>query len=163
MLRSILKGLTLTESIVATAAYALVAALLMVDVIGREVFSSAVLGLQQIAVYGAIIAGFLGLTLATTDNSHLRPEFLDFLAGRHGHEVARVGDVLSAVFFFAGSYVAWTFVQTSMDSGDKAPVLYFALWPLQLIIPYAFGSAGVKHLIFAIRPDLKIYSDKPAG
>ncbi|WP_204113126.1 TRAP transporter small permease [Shimia biformata] len=163
MLRTVLKGLTLSESIVATAAYALVAALLMVDVIGREVFSTAFLGLQQLAVYGAIVAGFLGLTLATSDNSHLRPEFLDFIAGRHGAIVTRIGDVFSAVFFFAGAYIAWTFVQISMDSGDKAPVLYFLLWPLQLIIPYAFASAGLKHLIFALRPALKVYSDKPAG
>lgn len=163
MLRSVLKGLTLTESIVATVAYALVAALLMVDVIGREVFASALLGIQQLAVYGAIVAGFLGLTLATSDNSHLRPEFLDFLAGGHGALVARFGDLLSATFYFAGTYVSWTFVQVSMDSGDKAPVLYFLLWPLQLVIPYAFASAGLKHLIFALRPALKPRSDTPTG
>lgn len=163
MMKSVLKGLTLTESIVATIAYGLVATLLMVDVIGREVFSSALLGIQQLAVYGAIVAGFLGLTLATSDNSHLRPEFLDFVAGRHSALFSRLGDLLSASFFFAGAYVAWTFVQISMESGDKAPVLYFVLWPLQLVIPYAFGSAGAKHLIFALRPDLKPHSDKPAG
>lgn len=163
MLKSVLKGLTLTESIVATVAYALVATLLMVDVIGREVFSSAFLGLQQLAVYGAIVAGFLGLTLATSDNSHLRPEFLDGLAGRHGAAVARFGDVLSASFFFAGAYVSWTFVQISMESGDKAPVLYFVLWPLQLVIPYAFVSAGLKHLVFALNQTLKPHSDTPTG
>ena len=46
-----------------------------------------------------------------------------------------------------------------MDSGDRAPVLYFFVWPLQLIIPYAFVSCGLKHLIFAIEPALKA---KPA-
>jgi len=43
-----------------------------------------------------------------------------------------------------------------MDSQDKAPVLYFVVWPLQLVIPYAFISAGVKHLIFAWQPELKV-------
>ncbi|WP_171052690.1 TRAP transporter small permease [Ruegeria sediminis] len=163
MLRFILNGVTLAESITATIAYAFVAVLLMVDVIGREVFSSALLGIQQLAVYGAIVAGFLGLTLATSDNSHLRPAFLDFLAGRHQREVARIGDALSAIFFFGAGYVAWTFVQISMENGDRAPVLYFVLWPLQLVVPYAFGSAGLKHLIFALRPDLKSNVDKLAG
>ena len=159
-LRSALTFLTVLESIVATAAYAVVAGLLMVDVVGRELFAATFLGLQQLAVYGAIVAGFLGLTLATSDNAHLRPAFLDFLAGRHQALVARLGDVLSAGFFFAGAYVAWTFVQVSMQAGDKAPVMYFVLWPLQLVIPYAFGSAGAKHLIFALHPALKPAQDK---
>ena len=152
----------MTEAIVAAAAYAAVAILLMSDVIGREVFGQAFLGTQQLAVYAAIIAGFLGLTLATSDNSHLRPEFMDF-AFRKWAVVERVGDTLSGVFFFASAYIAWTFVAISMDAGDKAPVLYFVVWPLQLVIPYAFISAGLKHLAFALRPDLKPRPDTPAG
>jgi hypothetical protein len=42
-----------------------------------------------------------------------------------------------------------------MQAGDRAPVLYFVVWPLQLVIPYAFASAGLKHLAYALQPDLK--------
>jgi len=159
MMSKFLDKLTLIESIVATGAYATVAALLIVDVVGRELFGTALLGAQQLAVYGAIIAGFLGLTLATSDNCHLRPAFLDFVFQFAEHTVQRVGDVVSAVFFFVGAYVCWTFVVASMDNLDKAPVLYFVLWPLQLVMPYAFISAGLKHLIFARYPTLKPVSD----
>ena len=48
------------EALVATMAYAVVAGLLMTDVIGRELFQTTFLGAQQLAVYGAIVAGFLG-------------------------------------------------------------------------------------------------------
>lgn len=155
-MNGVLKGLKLIRSIIATAAYAVVACLLMIDVIGREIFATSFLGLQQVSVYGAIVAGFLGLTLATSDNAHLRPSFLDFLAGeKHEASVSRLGDFVSAGFFLFGAWVAWTFVAVSLDSGDKAPVLYFPLWPLQLVIPYAFVSAGVKHLLMGLRPDLK--------
>ncbi len=163
MLNAVLIWLKRTESVVATAAYAVVAILLMVDVIGRELFSSTFLGMQQIAVYGAIVAGFLGLTLATSDNSHLRPEFLDFVAGPFEKLVKRLGDILSAFFYFGATYVALTFVAVSMEVGDKAPVLYFVLWPLQLVIPYAFFSAGLKHLIFGLKPVLKPYSGDVRG
>jgi len=37
------------------------------------------------------------------------------------------------------------------------------IWPLQLVLPYAFGSAGVKHLIYGLRPDLKPYSGEVRG
>ena len=155
MLSRILKALNLAEAVAATVAYAIVAGLLIGDVIGREIFATAFLGIQQIAVYGAIIAGFLGLSLATSDGSHLRPEFMDFVFRSNERLVTRIGDAVSAVFFFGAAYVAWTFVAISMQSGDRAPVLYFFVWPLQLIIPYAFGSCGVKHLLFAIHPALK--------
>ena len=160
MLSAIVRWLKLGESIVATIAYAIVAGLLMADVIGRELFATSFLGAQQIAVYGAIIAGFLGLTLATSDNAHLRPEFMDFVFARHEALVSRLGDFVSAVFFFAGAWIAITFVGISMESGDRAPVLYFFVWPLQLVIPYAFASSGVKHLIFALEPGLKSSGDR---
>ena len=51
----------------------------------------------------------------------------------------------------------------SMEAGDKAPVLYFVLWPLQVVIPYAFASAAIKHLIFAIDPALKLPADAVTG
>lgn len=99
-MRALLTGIRTTEAIVATAAYAAVAILLMTDVIGREIFGAAILGLQQIAVYGAIVAGFLGLTLATSDNAHLRPEFLDFVTAPLDGAARRLGDALSGLFFF---------------------------------------------------------------
>ena len=155
-----IKLLRLGEAIIATAAYAAVAGILMVDVIGRELFLTSFLGAQQLAVYGAIIAGFLGLTLATSDNAHLRPGFMDFVFRRWERTVVRLGDAISALFFFAAAYVAWTFVAISMEAGDRAPVLYFFVWPLQLVIPYACASAGLKHFAFAIRPDLKPRADE---
>ena len=143
------------EAIAATAAYAAVAGLLIADVIGRELFSRSIFGAQQLAVYGAILAGFLGLTLATSDNAHLRPGFMDFVFRGYERMVTRIGDAISALFFLGGAYIAWTFVLISWGAGDRAPVLYFVVWPLQLIIPYAMASCGVKHLVFAARPDLK--------
>ncbi len=139
----------------ATAAYAAVAGLLIADVIGREFFKTSFLGAQQLAVYGAILAGFLGLTLATSDNAHLRPGFMDFVFRRYERAIVQLGDVLSGLCFLGAAYIAWTFVEISMEAGDRAPVLYFVVWPLQLIIPYAFASCGVKHLVFALRPDIK--------
>lgn len=155
MIDKFIRSLRLIEAILATAAYAAVAGLLMTDVIGRELFQTSFLGAEQLAVFGAIIAGFLGLTLATSDNIHLRPEFMDFVFRRYNALASRIGDLVSALFFLGACYIAWTFVDVSMQAGDRAPVLYFVVWPLQLVIPYAFASAGFKHLAYALQPDLK--------
>lgn len=154
-----LRGLRIAESLVATVAYAAVAALLIYDVVGREVFGTSFLGADQLAVYGAIIAGFLGLTLAASDNAHLRPGFMDFVFRGREALAIRIGDALSCLFFVASAVVAWSFVSVSMEAQDRAPVFYFVVWPLQIIIPYAFLSCAVKHGIFALRPELKPAAD----
>jgi len=161
-MRRVLQALRVMESIVATLAYASVAALLIYDVIGREVFGTSFLGADQLAVYGAIIAGFLGLSLATSDNAHLRPAFMDFVFTRREPLAIRVGDAVSCAFFLGAAVVAWRFVAVSMEAQDRAPVFYFVLWPLQLIIPYAFLSCALKHGIFALRPALKPSADAGA-
>ncbi len=156
-----LRGLRLVESLVATVAYATVAALLIYDVIGREIFGTSFLGADQLAVYGAIIAGFLGLTLATSDNAHLRPGFMDFVFKGREATAIRIGDAISCLFFIAAALVAYTFVSVSMEAQDRAPVFYFVVWPLQIIIPYAFLSCALKHGFFALRPELKPHAGGP--
>lgn len=154
-MQRILQVLRVLESLIATVAYAAVASLLICDVIGREVFGTSFLGADQLAVYGAVISGFLGLTLATSDNAHLRPAFMDFVFKGREAMATRLGDAISCVFFLAAAVVAWSFVAVSMEAQDRAPVFYFVVWPLQIIIPYAFASCSVKHGIFALRPGMK--------
>ena len=146
------------EAIIAAAAYGVVAGLLIVDIVGSEIFGRSFLGADQLAVFGAIIAGLLGLTLATSDNAHLKTAFMDFVLGKHETLAVRLGDAISAFCFLGAALVAWSFVAIFMDAQDK-PVFYFVLWPLQIILPYAFASSGLKHAIFAWRPAPKPIAD----
>lgn len=148
-----LRLLTLVESIVASLAYALVAALLIGDVVGREVLGKGVFGAQKMAVYCAIVAAFLGLSLATSANMQLRPSFLDHLF--KGPMVDRIGDGFAAIFYAFMAIIAILFIQQSMEFSDRAAVLYWLLWPIQLIIPYALLSTGLRHGAFALWPGLK--------
>ncbi|MCB1407984.1 MAG: TRAP transporter small permease subunit [Rhodobacteraceae bacterium] len=154
--RRLLTVLETVEGYAATLAYAGVAALLIGDVIAREVFASPILGSQSLAVLAAIVAGFLGLSLATSSGSHLRPEFLDrALPPRFDPFVSRASDLIAAVFYVAIAVFALRFVDQSRVAGDRAAVLYFQLWPIQLVIPYAFISSALRHMTYALYPDLK--------
>ena len=149
----ILRVLNLIEGVAAALAYAIVAGLLIADVVGRELFGHGVFGAQKMAVYAAVVAGFLGLCLATAANAQLRPSFLDHvLTGPH---VERVGDAFASAFYGAMAVIALMFIQQSMAFQDRAAVLYWLLWPIQIVIPYAFVSTGLRHGIFAVWPDLK--------
>ena len=105
------------------------------------------------AVYAAVVAGFLGLCLSTAANAQLRPSFLDHLL--QGPMVERFGDGFAFAVYMTMAAIALMFIQQSMEYSDRAAVLYWLLWPIQIVIPYAFVSTGLRHFIFAIWPALK--------
>lgn len=178
-----LGALTAFESAVAAIAYVIVSTLLIGDVIGREVFSRGTWGADAIswmigqefhtkgifggskaAVFAAIVAGFIGLALASAANAHLRPAFMDGLfRGRASDTVNRVSDVFACLVCCAMAYFAVRLVIQSFDYEEKAAVLYWQLWPIQMVIPYAFFSAAIRYAIFAAWPRLKPHPNETAG
>lgn len=144
------------EAIVAATAYAVVAGLLLGEIAAREVFSTSIWGSQKMAVFAAIIAAFLGLSLATAANAHLRPQFADHWWPQTWHAtLARLGDLLSCLIFAGLGVIAAFYISDTYINEDRAAVLYWPLWPIQLVIPYAFFSSALRHLAFAAWPALK--------
>lgn len=157
-MRTFLKRLLQVEAGVAVAAYTLTAGLLVADVISRELFSQAIWGAQKMAVFGAIVAGILGLTIAVADNAHLRATFADRVLPFPW--VDRLGDLISAALFAALGYYALIFVSESITFADRAAVIQVPLWPFQAIFPYAFFASALRHLAFAWDPTLKPLPDQ---
>lgn len=144
------------ESAVAVIAYLVVAGLLLGEIAAREVFSTTIWGSQKMAVFAAIVAAFLGLSLATASNSHLRPQFADaWWPSAWYAAMGRIGDALSCLIYLGLGAVAVLYVSATYEYGDRAAVLYWPLWPIQLIIPYALFSSSLRHLAFAIWPEMK--------
>lgn len=141
------------ESAVAVVAYLTTAALLFSTIVSRELFTTSIDGAQKVAVLCAIIAGSLGLVIATGENAHLRPTFADGLLPAKW--VPRLGDILSALIHIGLGYFAIQFVAQSIEFGDKAELIRIPLWPFQIVFPYMFFSAAFKHLIFAWQPEWK--------
>lgn len=149
-----------TEGYLAMLAYAGVAALLISDVVMREVFSIPVLGAQSLAVLAAIVAGFMGLSLATARGMHLRPALFDnLLPASYDRYIERGSDIIAAAFYVAIAVFALRFIGESRAAGDKAAVLYFPLWPIQLAMPYAFLSCAIRHAAYALDPRFKTGSE----
>lgn len=155
-----LKWLLRLESTVAAVAYVIVAGLLLGEIIAREIFATTIWGSQRMAIYAAIYAGFLGLCLATAANSHLRPQFADrWWPSRWDKGLNRFGDFLSAALFIWLGIVGLEYVTDSYEANEVAPVIRWELWWIQSVIIYAFFSSAVRHIAFAIRPDLKPVPD----
>jgi TRAP-type C4-dicarboxylate transport system permease small subunit len=144
--------------VIAVTAYAVTCALLLADVFAREYLSQAIWGAQKLAVFGAIVAGILGLSIAVGNNAHLRAGFADRLLPYPW--VDRLGDLISALLFAGLCWYAIAFVGESIRFGDRAEVIHIPLWPIQLVFPFAFGSAALRHFLFFLNPAVK---PAPAG
>lgn len=156
MIKFSLAALLRLESTIAILAYAGVALMLIGDVLGRELFGISILGLQKLSIYAAIVASFMGLSLATAGISHLRPEVFDrVFPKRYDGLINCISDIFAGLFFTGAGIVAVRFVMQSAEAGDKAAIFYFLLWPLQLVMPYAFFSSAFRCFAYALRPDLK--------
>ena len=159
-----LNNLSRIEAVMAVAAYAFVACLLFSEIVAREIFTSTIWGSQKMAVFGAIFAGFLGFTLATATNSHLRPRFADnWLPAPWNQTINRIGDVISALVIGGLGIVSVFYLSDTIANSDRVAVLYWPLWPLQIVLPYSFFSSALRHAAFACLPDLKPAADLVDG
>jgi len=144
------------EKWVAIASFGAVAVLLFSDVVGREIFGQGIFWAQRAAVYCATVAGLLGFSLCTAMGGHLRPSSFDkLLPTAWNLPMNRVADLISAgVCLFLAIYGA-NFVVNSFQLGERGQAIDMALWPVQIILPYCFGSAMLRYLVFAAFPALR--------
>jgi len=144
------------EKAVAVAAMVVVAGALTADLLGREVLGSGIFGAQRVAVYATVVAGLIGFALATAENRHLRVQAIDrLLPRRWDGALDRAASVVSAVICLWLAWFAWRFVGQTFAVGERSMTLGIPVWPIQIVLPYAFASAALRHLAFAISPALR--------
>ena len=73
----LLEALRRLESAITAVAYTVVAALLVGDVLARELFGSSIWGAQKLAVLVTVFAAFCGFSLVTHANQQLRINLAD--------------------------------------------------------------------------------------
>ncbi len=156
------------ECWVAVVAFAFIAIVLLIDVIGRELvapllrmmdFKIGALGIQgsqKLSVYALVIGSYAGVGIATATGSHLVPRVAySWVPAAWNGNMNRLADLIAAVFLTGVAWVALEFVQSSMKAGLLVPILNWKVWPIQLAIPLGFLSAAGRYLCFAIWPALR--------
>jgi len=151
----LLEGLRRVETAVAGGCLALMTAVVFADVMGREIWETGILGAQKLGVYAFVYAGFLGLPLATGPGVHLRPRFADGLARAvPARLMARLQNGVAALLSLALSWVALSFALETRALGETSLALPIPVWLVQIVLPYAFLSSGLRHALFALFPAL---------
>ena len=153
------------ECWIAVAAFGFIAAILVVDVIGREfigpVFralgyplgATGVPASQRLSVYALVVGSFCGIGIATATGSHLVPRVaFGWVPKAWGPSMDRLANLLTGVFLLAVAWYGVEFVLSSKATDLRAPILNWSVWPFQLAIPFGFASAALRYLLFALWP-----------
>jgi len=156
------------ECWVAVVAFGFIAAILLLDVIGRE-FVGPVLRLvgldpgaigifaaQKLSVFALVIGSFAGIGIATAAGSHIVPRFAyGWVPAAWSAVMDRLADLITGVFLVAVAWFGFKFVGSSFNTDLRAPVLDWAVWPIQFFIPLGFLSAAGRYFLYALWPPLK--------
>jgi TRAP-type C4-dicarboxylate transport system permease small subunit len=166
--RRLLEHWHTAECYVAVTAFGIIATLLLADVLGREflgpvlrtVFGytgpTGIFGSQRVSVYALVLGSFAGIGIATATASHLVPRVgFGWIRPEFGPTMDRIADVITGIVLILFAWFGLQFVLSSRSTGLRAPVLDFAIWPIQLAIPLGFLSAALRYIFYAVWPALK--------
>jgi TRAP-type C4-dicarboxylate transport system permease small subunit len=156
------------ECWIAVAAFGFIAAILLLDVIGRELIgpilrlvglepgATGIFAAQKLSVFALVIGSFAGIGIATATGSHIVPRFAHgWVPAAWGPAMDRLADVLTGLFLVAVAWFGFKFVGSSFKTDLRAPVLDWSVWPIQLSIPLGFLSAAGRYFLYAVWPALK--------
>ncbi len=155
------------ECLVAVSAFGLIAVLLILDVVGRELLgpiyklldikgATGIYGAQKLSVYSLVLASFCGIGIATATGSHLLPRIgFGWIPKDFGPTMDRVADLITAVFMVVVAYYGYVFVSSTIAAGLRAQAFNLPVWPFQVAIPLGFLSASVRYFLYAAWPALR--------
>lgn len=151
-----LRRLQSLENAIAVIAILGAAVALAADLIGRELLGQGLFGAQRAAVHMTFIAGMLGFAVATGQGAHLRIKATDtLLPAAWTPALDRLGSALSALLLIGLAWYGTRFTLQTASVGERSPTLGIPVWPVQAAMVWAFGSAALRHLAYAVEPRLK--------
>lgn len=140
------------EKIILGCSVLFLAGLLIVNVIGRQLFGSGVTGQVELTQISLIFMTFAGLGYGVRRARHISMSaFYDQLKGR-ARKAMLITITLSTgalMFFFA--WHAWDYVMAIQSRGRTTSALQIPLWIPYLIAPLGFTLAGIQYWLTAIR------------
>ena len=154
--RGCLEKLLALEAAVLLTAFAILILVTFTDVALRTLTGSGLLWSRDVGIYANIWLSMLGIGIASSQGSHLRPRFMDSWVRADWHSwLPRMQELLTAAGFLALAVIAAQVVADTRELGDINSVLRWPIWICQLCMPLALGFAAFKHSLFALYPALR--------
>jgi TRAP-type C4-dicarboxylate transport system permease small subunit len=154
--RTCLQKLLALESAILLAAFAILILVTFADVALRTITGSGLMWSRDVGIYANIWLSMLGIGIASSQGSHLRPRFMDsWVRADWQAWLPRVQELLAAAGFLVLAVIAAQVVADTRELGDTNSMLRWPIWICQLCMPLALGFAAFKHSLFALYPALR--------
>lgn len=155
-LARVLAAIRAGEVAVTSAAFVILVIVIFADVVWRWTTGSGIFWARELGVFANIVLTILGIGIASSDGTHLRPRFFDRVFPERWEGVmTRIQELLTALGFALLAWVAVGVVLETRELEERSIVLRWLVWPVQLVLPLAFTLGTVRHLIFALVPALR--------
>ena len=155
------KLLTNCEIAVMSAMFIFLSFAIVVDVVGRKLFSFSFSWLEELSRYCFIICTFIGASVAVTRDEHPKMTAIQEFIGKKGAKALQIlADVICIILFAFVFYNAVIQTANMANMGTMTTSLKIPLFLIVSIIPLsAFGM--VIRYIFALVQKLRPAPDKP--
>jgi C4-dicarboxylate transporter DctQ subunit len=137
------------------AAFVVLASVLFLDVLLRELLGNGLPWARQVGVYSNIVVALLGIGLASQAGTHLRPRFADaWLPARFDSVITVLQHAVTSLFFLGFAAIALHLVFETYQLKEISTVLRTPVWPVQALLPLAFLLGALRHGAYAYDPSL---------
>ena len=146
-----LRAIVILERALTTGAFATLVVVIFADVLWRWTTGSGIFWAREVGVFANIVLTIIGIGLASADGTHLRPRFFDRLfPASWDRALTRIQELLTALAFAALCWIASRVLAETIALEDRSIVLRWVVWPIQVVLPLAFGLASLRHACFGI-------------
>lgn len=129
-----------------------VAGMLIVHVIGRQLFGTGVTGQVELTQMSMVIITFAGLGYGVRKARHIcMSAFYDQLKGLPRKAALVTISILTGALMFYFCFHAWDYVEAIQSRGRDSSALQIPLWIPYMVAPIGFALAGIQYWLTAIR------------
>jgi TRAP-type C4-dicarboxylate transport system permease small subunit len=157
MLARVFQAASMTASAVAIAALAVLCAVTVVDVSGRYLFNSPLLGAVEVSELLMVVLSFGGLALAELRGGHINVDFFIGWLPQRGRAILDAGGALLGAAFWG--FVSWRSAVQALrvhEAGEVSASLAVPTWPFYLAVTVGcglFAIALLGRIDRALRPE----------
>ena len=152
---TILDAMSRVERVLTTVGFTAMTLILFADVVAREITDSGLITARQYGVYANILVVMFGLGIASSQDAHLRPRFIDNVLPETFKEATkRLKEAVTATFA-AGCAVLSTWITLeSFQLREISALTGNYIAPFMAIMPAGFAFMALRHSLYAFWPDL---------
>ncbi|HDY97164.1 MAG TPA: TRAP transporter small permease [Pseudomonas sabulinigri] len=140
------------EKTILGASVLFLAGLLIIHVLGRQLFGNGLTGQVELTQISLIIMTFAGLGYGVRRARHIcMSAFYDQLTGWPRKALLVFISLLTGALMFYFAWYAWEYVSSIHSRGRTSSALQIPLWIPYLAAPIGFALAGIQYWLTAIR------------